>query len=80
VCNDRLEIGAPLGELIDLGACGRRQFPSAHDAGFRHLTQTLGQDVRAGPWHARAQVGKPFRAEQQFPHDQQRPSLANEVE
>ena len=78
--DDLLKFGAPLGELVDVRAGRRRQFPSTYDACSRHLAESLSQDVGAGPGHAGHQLGEALRAEEQFAHDQQCPSLTDQVE
>lgn len=75
-----LELMAPPGQLVHLGAGGRRQPAAAEDLGLLELAQALGEDVRAHVWQAGPQIGEALRAEQQLAHDEQRPALADDVE
>ena len=50
------------------------------DTGLLKLAQPLREDVGAGVGETRAQVGEALRAEQQLPHDEQGPALADQVE
>ena len=51
-----------------------------HDPGPFELAQSLGEDVGTRVGQTGPQVGKAFWAKQQLTHDQQRPTLAHEIE
>ena len=58
----RLELSAPLGQLIHLGRRGRREGAPADDAVGLELAEALGEHVRARGREARADVGEALRA------------------
>src|SRR5919112_5200025 len=78
--NDRLELLAPVSELIDPGSRRRGKHPAPHDPGSLELAQALGEDVGAHIRQAGAQVGEALGAKQELAHYQQRPALAYQVE
>ncbi len=78
--HDRLQLPAPIGQLVDRGRGRRRQPALAHHAALLKLTETLCQDVRARVRQPVLEVREALRAEQQFTHDEQRPPLADKVE
>jgi len=76
----KLELQAPVGQLVHPGA-GRRGKPApAHDRHSLELRQPLRENIRADAGQALPQVGEALGAEHQLAHDQQRPALADEVE
>jgi hypothetical protein len=73
-----LELGAVLGQLVDHGRGGRRQFAPPHDAGGLELAQARGEHVRADAREAEAQVRVALGPAEQLADDQQRPPLADQ--
>ena len=78
--DDRLQPHAPVGQLVHPGAGRWIQLPPPYGSRSLELAKSLCQDVGAGGWQALAQVGEALRAQQQLANDQQRPTLADEVE
>ena len=76
--DDRFELVAPVGELVDEGACGRAESLPSQDAGLLEFPQALGQHRRADPWQAALEVSEPFGPEEQLADDQQGPALSEE--
>ena len=69
-----------LGEFIHGGGRRRSQAPSPHQAVGFELAQPLREDVLAHLRQPAVQVGVALRAEDQLPHDEQRPPLADRVQ
>src|SRR5919112_1953715 len=78
--NDRLELLAPVSELVDPGSRRRGKLPAPHDPGPLELAPALGEDVWARARQAGAQIGEALGAEQQLANHQERPALAYQVE
>ena len=78
--DDRLELLAPLGQLVDARAGRRGKLAPPHDSRPLELAQALSEDVGAGVDDARAKIREALGAEQQLADDQQRPALADEIE
>ena len=78
--HDRLELPAPVGQLVHARAGRRGELGALHDARLLELAQPLGQHVRADVGQAGAQVGEALGPEQQLANHEQRPSLPDEVE
>ena len=78
--HDRLELAAPVGQLVHLRGGRGRELVAPDDAALLKLAQALREHVGADVRQAGAQVGEALRAEQQLAHDEQRPALADEVE
>ena len=77
----RLELAAPLGELINLGRRrGRERTPAADDAVSLELAKALGEHVRARGRQARADVGEALGPVAQLAQDQDRPALTHQLE
>ena len=74
------ELGASLGELVDLGACRRSAPVSPDDPGSIELAQPLGKDVFADRAEAVTEFVEALGSEQQLSDDEQGPSLADYVE
>ena len=52
----------------------------ANDAGVLELFQPIGQDVGRDAGQALAQIGEAVWADEQIAHDEQRPTLADQLE
>src|SRR5215203_3478322 len=78
--NDRLQLLAPIGQLVDLRRRRRREPPPTHDTSLLQPAQTLGQNVGTGLRQASPQVREPLRPQQQLAYYQERPALAHKVE
>ena len=66
--------------LVYGGGSRRSQAPSAHQAVGFELAQPLREELLAHLRQPAVQVGVALRAEDQFPHDVQRPPLADRVQ
>ena len=84
-------VGAPAGELSEhrlqrLPGLGQLVPPGpplsdlSHDSVLLERAQTRGEDVGADTAEPAQQLGVAARPEQQVPHDQKRPALADDVE
>jgi hypothetical protein len=78
--HQRRGLAAPLGQVVDLDAGGRRQPVAQDDAGLLEALQALGQHVGAEAREVRPDLAEAARAEHELAHDQQRPALADEFE
>ena len=74
--HDGLELGAAVGERVDLGARRRWQLVAHHHPRGLEVAQALGEDVGAQVGQAGAQVGEALGPQQQLAHDEQGPALA----
>src|SRR5450631_615163 len=71
---DRLQLAAVSGQLVDRGALRARQQPPADHRRSLQVLQARSQRVGADAWQALAELTKPQRAEQQIPHFMQGPA------
>jgi hypothetical protein len=78
--DDRLELLAPLCELVDPGSRRRGKLAPPYYPRSLELPEALGEDVGARSGQACPEVGEALGTEQQLAYDQQSPPLANEVE
>src|SRR6266508_3498323 len=79
VKDDLFEPTAELGQLVDDRAIGARGDAAAHQAAPLELLQAVREDVGRNPGQPCPQVGVALGADQQVPHDQQRPPLAHQL-
>ena len=70
----RLQLGTPLGQLVDMGRRRRGQFATMEYTDPLELAQTLGEDVGACVGQPVTEVGEALRAEQQLAHDEKAPN------
>ena len=79
--DDRFELQAPLGELVQTGGDRWRSIDGGDQPVFFHVLQAGGQQVGGDPREAIAQVGEPARSlAEQLADDQQHPAVAYQVE
>ncbi|MNN79305.1 hypothetical protein D3C81_1959350 [compost metagenome] len=77
---DRLDLIAPVGQLIDLDRGGRRKLAALDDAGGLQPLQSLSQDVGRQAAQVLSQVAETPWPHHEFSYHQQRPALADQVE
>ena len=66
----RLELGAPLGQLVDARARRRGQLAPPDQSGPLEVAQPLGEHVRADVRQPFTQVGEPLWPQQELADDQ----------
>src|SRR5205085_1065202 len=77
---DRLALVPPGRQLVDLHGGGGRQLAAVQRADRLEGLEALRQHVGADAGKARAQIAEALRAEHELAHDEEGPTLADEVE
>ena len=75
--DDVFQFGSVLRKLIDDGTLWTRQKPATNHPAMLELLEASGEDIGRNPGQPAVQVGEAFWADEQVPHDEQRPTLAD---